>query len=352
MNNKTKRTFASDNNSGVHPEIIEAISSVNQGHVLAYGDDPYTVRTKNLFKNLFGSETETFFTFLGTGANVLGLSFLLQPYQSVLCAASAHINEDECGAVERFTGSKLVPIPTKDGKLNPDMLQDYLHGMGFEHHAQPKVISISQPTELGTVYQIDEIQALSHFAHQNQMFLHMDGARIANAAVSLGVDFKAFTADSGVDVLSFGGTKNGLMYGEAILFFNSSLNRNDSLKYIRKQGMQLASKMRYISIQFETYLVKEIWRQNALNANKMAFLLAEKLSSFDSFKIQYLVEANGVFVQMPKTIAEKLQEHTFFYSWNETESIYRLMCSWDTQAEDIEQFIQLIKGITHSYNVK
>ena len=214
------RGFASDNNSGVHPRILEAINDVNHGHTIAYGDDPITQKAIDRFKQIFGNDIEVFFVFIGSAANVLGLKAVTQPHNAIICAETAHINVDECGAPERFTVSRYVP--TVNGKLTIDGIKKHMHGFGFQHHSQPKVISISQVSELGTVYTVDEIKTLADFAHSHNMLLHMDGARLANAAVSLGRGFREFTRDSGVDVLSFGGTKNGMMYGEAIVFFNQS----------------------------------------------------------------------------------------------------------------------------------
>ena len=248
-----KKGFASDNNSGVHPEIMMAISEANKGHTVAYGDDPYTREAIKKFREEFGPDISVYFVFLGTAANVLGLGALARPYYSVVCPETAHINEDECGAPERFNGFKLIPVPTENGKLTVDGIQQHLHGINFEHHSQPRLISISQVTELGTIYTPEELKTLCDFAHAHDMYVHMDGARIANAAAALGTSFKEITKDVGVDVLSFGGTKNGMMYGEAIVFFTDIMG--DDFKYMRKQGMQLASKMRFISAQFLSYFL-------------------------------------------------------------------------------------------------
>src|SRR5688572_11127641 len=239
-----RRSFASDNNAGVHPEIIDAIRAVNEGHVIAYGDDEITARAVKLFKKHFGKDIAVHFVFGGTGANTLGLKAVTKPYQAVLCAETAHINVDECGAPEQFTGCKLIDLATPDGKLRVEQLEPYLHVVGNEHHVQPRVISISQATEMGTVYTKQELKALAQFAHANNMLLHVDGARLSNAAASLNASLKEITADVGVDVLSFGGTKNGMIYGEAVVFFDEELARD--FKFIRKQGMQLSSKMRFI----------------------------------------------------------------------------------------------------------
>jgi len=247
--NTPQRGFASDNNAGVHPLVLNALRSVNDGHEIAYGDDQVTQRVIQKMKRIFGDESEIFFVFIGTAANVLGLSSITQSYNAIITTDTAHIHVDECGAPEKFTGCKLLTTPTPDGKLTVDLIKQHMHGFGFEHHAQPRVISITQATELGTVYTVDEIRTIADYAHANGLLLHMDGARISNAAVALDSGFYEITGGAGVDVLSFGGTKNGLMYGEAVVFFNKELCRD--FKYRRKQGMQLASKMRYIAAQFE-----------------------------------------------------------------------------------------------------
>ncbi len=339
---ENKRGFASDNNSGVHPEIMDAMNNANFGHTIAYGDDPYTEKAKKKFYEIFGNDIDVYFVFIGTAANVLGLNAATRSWNAVICAETAHINVDECGAPEKFNGFKLLSVETPDGKLTVDLIQKHMHGFGFEHHSQPKVISITQATELGTVYKPHEIKDLADYAHQNNMILHMDGARIANAAVSLGLDFKSFTRDVGVDIVSFGGTKNGMMYGEAILFLNKKLG--EDFKYVRKQGMQLASKMRFISAQFERYLSDDLWKKNAQHSNRMAQLLESKIKELPQIKITQKVEANGVFAILPdKKLIEELTKEYFFYDWDESKNEVRWMCSFDTQEEDILKFVELIK---------
>src|SRR5216683_2141456 len=264
---KPSRSFASDNNAGVHLEVLKAITAANQGHVVGYGDDPYTDSAVRQFKRHFGDDVEVFFVFNGTAANCLGLKALTNSYHAVICAEAAHIYVDECGAPEKFTGCKLIPISTRDGKLTVESVEHAYHGIGDQHHVQPRVISITQSTEVGTVYRPEEIQALARFAHDREMFLHMDGARISNAAASLGQTLRQATRDLGVDALSFGGTKNGLMGAEAVVFFDKKLSRN--FHYLRKQGMQLASKMRFISAQLDTLLSNDLWLKNARHANRM-----------------------------------------------------------------------------------
>jgi threonine aldolase len=342
MNDNTvKRGFASDNNAGVHPEILKEIESANPGHVVGYGDDPYTEKAKELFKEHLGKDTETYFVFTGTAANTLGLSGATHPWNSIITAFTAHIEQDECGAPEKFTGCKVLTVDTPDGKIKVEMLAKHMHGFDFEHHSQPKVVSITQTTEMGTAYTANEIKLLSDFAHEKGMLLHMDGARISNAAVTLDLPFKAFTTDAGVDILSFGGTKNGMMYGEAVCFLKPGICKD--FKYIRKQGMQLASKMRFISAQYLAYFNNDLWKRNAAHSNSMALLLAEKIKGLKRIHITQAVQSNGVFAIIPKEIAEKVSKSYFFYPWNELTSEYRLMASWDTTEEDIEDFVALLK---------
>ncbi len=334
------RNFASDNNAGIHPEVLTAIGRANQGHVVAYGADPYTGSAIKKFEEHFGKDIEVLFTFNGTGANVLSLQALTRSFQSVLCSAYAHIYTDECGAPEKHTGCKLIPLPQQDGKITLESVRHAYHGIGDEHHSQPRVISITQSTEMGTVYRPEEIRALADFAHEREMFLHMDGARIANAAVSLGQTLRQATRDLGVDVLSFGGTKNGIMGGEAVVFFQSGLGQD--FLYLRKQSMQLASKMRFIAVQFEALLTGDLWQKSAEHANCMARLLEKEVSRIPEIRVVWKVEANGVFAQVPRDSIEKIKKHYFFYMWMEEESIVRWMCSFDTTEEDIRKFVEIV----------
>ena len=334
------RGFASDNNSGIHPQILKAIESANTGHSIGYGDDQWTKEAIGLFKKEFGDETEVFFVLTGTGANILGIQSSVHSFHSVLCAETAHIHTDECGSPEKFTGSKLIPVATQNGKITPEQLEKHLHGFDFEHHSQPGLISITQVTELGTVYTTDEIRNLALLAHSHGMYLHMDGARISNAAVSLGLSFKTFTKDTGVDILSFGGTKNGMMIGEAVLFFNPALARYT--KYIRKQAAQLYSKMRFIGAQFVPYLRDEIWKINATHSNRMAKLLETEIRKLKGVEITQMVEGNGIFAIIPKEIIPRLQHEYFFYTWDEFRGEVRWMTSFDTTEEDIMGFANLL----------
>src|ERR1700691_353727 len=334
------RGFASDNNAGVHPEILEAIAHANQGHVIAYGNDDYTRAAIKKFDEHFGPDIAVFFTFNGTGANVLGLQALTRSFQSVLCSDYAHIYADECGAPEKHTGCKLIPLPHLEGKITLESIRHEYHGIGDQHHSQPRVISITQCTEMGTVYQPEEIQAIARFAHEHGMFLHMDGARIANAAVWLGQTLRQATRDLGVAALSFGGTKNGIMGGEAVVFFNPE--HGQDFLYLRKQSMQLASKMRFVAAQFEALLTNDLWRRSAENANRMARLLEKEISRIPEVKVVWKVEANGVFAQIPRHSIEKIKQHYFFYIWVEEESIVRWMCSFDTTEDDIRDFVKVV----------
>lgn len=336
-----KRGFASDNNAGVHPDILLSIQNVNDGHTIAYGDDPYTQAATDKIKKVLGPEARPWFVFIGTAANVLGLDAVTQPYHSIICAETSHIHEDECGAPERWTGCKLLAVETKDGKLDIEGIGRYIYGIGFEHHSQPRVISITQSTEMGTVYTLDEIRRICDFAHSRDMLVHMDGARISNAAASLKTGFREMTADAGVDILSFGGTKNGMMYGEAVVFFREDLDHD--FKYLRKQGMQLASKMRYISAQFDAFMDEKIWLGNAIHANRMARLLEQEVKNINGITITQAVESNAVFAILPKEIIPRLQKEFFFYVWNESSGEVRWMCSWDTTEEDVHNFAAILR---------
>lgn len=337
---KPARSFASDNNAGVHPEVLQAIAAANQGHAVGYGDDPCTEAAIRKFKRHFGADIEVFIVFNGTAANCLSLKALTSTYHAVICAEAAHIYTDECGAPEKFTGCKLIPLPAREGKLTVEAVRQAYHGIGDQHHVQPRVISITQATEVGTVYKPSEIKALARFAHEHDMFLHVDGARIANAAVSLGQSLRQASRDLGVDVLSFGGTKNGALGAEAVVFFDKALARD--FLYLRKQGMQLASKMRFISTQFDALLTGDLWRKSAEHANRMARLLQKNLSPIPDVKVVYKVEANGVFVKIPRKAIARLQKRYFFYVWNEEQSVVRWMCSFDTTEHDIKQFARFV----------
>jgi threonine aldolase len=337
---KPSRSFASDNNASVHPEVLEALRRANDGHAVGYGNDPHTESAVERFREHFGDDVAVFFVFNGTAANVLSLQALTRPFHAVLCPELSHIYMDECGAPERLTGCKLIPLAAPDGKLTLETAAQAYHGIGDQHHVQPRVISITQSSEMGTVYRPAEIEALARFAHERKMFLHMDGARISNAAAAQQLSLRQATRDLGVDVLSFGGTKNGLMGVEAVVFFRPELAEN--FLFVRKQGMQLASKMRYLSVQMEALLTNHLWRRNAEHSNRMARLLEQETKKIPRVRIVYPVEANGVFAQIPPGAIKKIQERYFFYVWNEDESVVRWMCSFDTMEEDVRQFAEFV----------
>lgn len=335
--------FASDNNSGVHPRVLEAMIEANTGHAPAYGNDPLTALAIEKFRSVFGTDTEVFLVYNGTGANIISLRSLADSFHSVLCSANAHIYEDECSAPERFTGCKLVPLKPVNGKITPEQVRDHLVWLDDEHRAQPRVVSITQSTEYGTVYSAEEVMALAETAHQNGLFLHMDGARIANAAIKLGKGLREITRDCGVDILSFGGTKNGMMFGEAILVFNPELARYT--KYYRKQASQLNSKMRFMAAQFIAYLEEDVWKSNAKQANRMAAELYMRVKSIPGIDVKYPVEANGVFATIPAAITPALQEKFRFYIFDELTNMARWMCSFDTTEDEITSFTDLLQQL-------
>ena len=338
-----KRGFGSDNHSGISPEVVKAIADANVEHALAYGDDEYCARVEKLFKQHFGEQAVVSFVFNGTGANTMAIDAMVRSHEAVICAETAHVNVDECGAPQRIVGCRLLTVDTPDGKLTPELVMTRMHGFGFEHHSQPKAITITQSTELGTLYTISEIKALADLAHSHNMYLHLDGARLANAAVALNCTFKEMTTDAGVDIVSFGGTKNGLMIGESVVFLNPVL-AND-YKYRRKQGLQLCSKMRFLAVQFAAYFKDELWRKNAEHSNRMAHLLYDKVKDIPQVKVVYPVQVNGVFVQLPREVWTELQKQYFFYDWDIDNDVVRWMCSFDTTEEDIENFVDALKRL-------
>lgn len=337
------KMFISDNASGVHPDVMKAISDCNIEHEKPYGNDSYSKNAIEQFKIIFGQDTDITFVLTGTGANVIGLAGLLRPYESVICARTGHVNIDECGAFERFSGSKLEQVEGLKGKLTPELITPCLSAIGNEHHTQPKVVSISQVTEMGTVYTVDEIKELSYFCHDNGLLLHMDGARVANAAVALGLGFKEITKDAGVDLLSFGGTKNGMMMGEAIVSFNPVITSH--LKFVRKQGMHLASKMRYISAQFTAYLDDNVWRKNAEHANRMTAIISDCMAGLTKVNLVAEPHANMIFAEIPKSWNEILIEKYPYYVLEPEKNLIRLVTSFDTSEDDVDGFIDLIGSL-------
>jgi threonine aldolase len=337
------KTFASDNYSGVHPEVMAALQRANEGHAGSYGNDPFTASATKKFKEHFGNDAEVFFVYNGTAANVLGLSALTHSFHSVICAEGAHINVDESTAPEKFLGCKLVHVPSPNGKITPEQINQKLSRQGDQHHPQVKVVSISQATEYGTVYDPGEIKMISKAAKDAQLYFHMDGSRLSNAAVTLKKSFRELTRDAGVDILSFGGTKNGMMFGEAIVIFDPALAAD--FQYRRKQGMQLHSKMRFISVQFEALLTNSLWERNATHTNSLAKKLAAKLRALPGISITQEVNANGVFAIFPRPIIAPLQNDYPFYVWNESIHEVRLMCSWDTTEDEVEQFVNRVREL-------
>lgn len=337
------RSFASDNNSGVHPLVMDALVKANTDHAIGYGDDPWTEAATNKLKEIFGENASPFFVFNGTGANSVALQAITRSFHSIICTPTAHIYVDECGAPAKMTGCTVTAIPSTDGKLTPKLIKPHLHNFGVCHHPQPKAVYISQVSELGTVYTIEEVKAIADLLHAQNMYLHMDGARLANACAYLNCSMKALTVEAGVDILSFGGTKNGMMMGEAVISFKPEITEN--LQYFRKQSAQLASKMRYLSAQFIPYLENDLWLENAKKANQKASRLETTLRQYPEIRFTQKMESNQLFFIMPKEAAKKLSEKFFFYYWNEETCEVRLVTSWDTTDEDISSLEQTLKEI-------
>ncbi len=330
-------SFGSDNHSGVHPKVWEAMRKADTGFCPAYGDDPLTRKVLKQLEWLFGGGCEASFVITGTGANVVALQNLVSSFHAIFCANSAHINVDECGAVQKFTQARLKVIDSTNGKLSPEMIFPHLLNNRDQHHSQGRVVSITQSTEYGTLYSLAELKALADFCHQQGMYLHVDGARLANAAAALDCSIKEMCKDTGVDIVSFGGAKNGLLFGEALICYRSELCENQ--RFYRKQCSQLFSKMRYIAAQFEAYLEEELWRQNALQANEMAALLASKLKKIPQIRVTQPVLVNSVYVILPRHITSALMEKYHFYMWNEALNEVRLMCGYNTTERQIDSFI-------------
>lgn len=328
--------FGSDNHSGVHPRVLEAIAAANRGPAVAYGMDSCTEAALARFRAHFGADADVYLVFNGTGANVVSIATLARPYQAVICSEHAHINADECGAPESATGCKLLAVHAADGKLTPELVGRHLQGRLDQHRVQPAVVSITQASELGTVYTADEVRALAGFCHGNGLFLHMDGARLANAAASLDLGLGEISGACGVDMLSFGGTKNGLLLGEAVVSFRPELSR-DTI-FIRKQKMQLASKMRFVAAQFSALLADGLWLENASHANRMARRLEEKVRQIPAVRVLQSVQANAVFAALPRPAREKLLQKYFFYTWDEETCEVRWMCSWNTTEKQVDDF--------------
>lgn len=336
------RSFASDNNSGVHPLVMEALNRANQDHALGYGDDPWTEEAVGKIREAFTADCEPLFVFNGTGSNAVALQLCTRPYNLILCAETAHIYVDECGAPARMTGCQIRPIATPDGKLTPELLCPYLCNFGEQHHSQPGAIYLSQCTELGTIYKPDELRAITELAHSHGMYVHMDGARLANACAALGLTLRQLTVDCGIDILSFGGTKNGLMMGESVIVFHPALQKE--ARFVRKQSAQLASKLRYLSCQFTAYLKDDLWLANARHANRMALLLRDGLEKLPDVRFTQQVESNQLFLTMPRRVIDRLLQSYFFYFWDEPANEIRLVTSFDTTEEDIRELLATAKS--------
>jgi threonine aldolase len=339
------RGFGSDNHAGAHPEVIAALAEVNVGHAHPYGEDPWTARALEAIRAHVGPDSQIELVWNGTGANVTCLAALCRPWESVICAESAHINTDECGAPEHIANVKLVSVPTPDGKLTPRLVEPQLTGFGFEHHAQPRVISISQASELGTIYTAEEVAALARLAHGHGMFLHVDGARISNAAAGLGCTIAEITSAAGVDALSFGGTKNGMIGGEAVVLFGEAMT--DELAYVRKQSAQLSSKMRYVAAQFIAMFEGDLWLRCASHANAMAARLAQGAVA-KGVRIAHPAIANEVFAELSDDVALDLADRFHFYVWqpgvSAGKSLVRWVTSWDTEAPDVDALLEALGG--------
>lgn len=342
LHDRSVTSFASDNYSGIHPEVLAALAAANGGHQTAYGEDVYTAALKDEMGRLFGKDVEVFPVFNGTGANVVGLQSLLPRWGAVVCAATAHINMDENGAPERVGGMKLLAVPTPDGKLTPELIDKEAWGFGDEHRAQPLAVSITQTTELGTCYTPAEVRAICEHAHSLGMKVHMDGARLANAAAHLGVPVREFTSDAGVDVLSFGGTKNGIMFGEAVVALNPEAA--DGLIYLRKMNMQLSSKMRFISAQLLALLANDLWLDSAAHANTMAARLRAAVEGLPGVEITRDTQSNGVFAVLPEGVADRLRTSFKFYDWDAAAREVRWMCSFDTTEADVDAFAAALRA--------
>src|SRR5215471_12763912 len=336
----TRKSFGSDNHAGAHPAVLEAMAAASQGDATAYGDDPWTARASAQLAEAFGAGGGVFFVFNGTAANVVGLSLMLRPYEAVICPEGAHVNVDECGAAERIIGCKLLTVPAPDGKLTPDLIATRLAGRGDEHRVQPRAVAITQVTEVGTCYTLGELRRLGEFCRASGLLVYMDGARLANSAAFLGCSLSDLAAS--VDVLSFGGTKNGAVGAEALIVMNASLA--DGVPFQRKQQMQLASKMRFLAAQFSALLEDQLWLRNARHANDMARRLADGVSDVPGVRLHYPVESNGVFAALDRALVEPLQREWNFHVWDEREHVVRWMAAFDTTEDDVDAFISAIRA--------
>lgn len=337
----SERGFASDNSAAVHPDVLAAIARVNVGHAFGYGHDEYTQRVEARFTDHFGPDARAFFVFNGSAANVLSMRAACRPWEAVICADTGHMNVDECGAPEAIAGVKLLTVPGENGKLTPELVASRIARIGDEHAVQPRVVSVTQCTELGAVYTVEEMRALADAAHDAGLLLHVDGARLSNATAALDVPLRAVTTDVGADIVSFGGTKNGLLGAEAVVVLTPALA--DGFAYLRKQTLQLASKMRFLAAQFDALLTDELWRRCASHANAMAARLADALAAVPEVSITHPVQTNVVFVRVDPAVTAALQERYAFYVWDELTHEVRWMCSWDTTADDVDRFVAALR---------
>ena len=334
------RSFASDNNSGVHQQIMDALVAANDGHALGYGDDIWTQAAEVDVKSAFSEDAEVLFVFNGTGSNVVALQLMTRSYGSIICAETAHIYVDECGAPVKMSGAQIRPVATPDGKLTPELIRPYLVGFGDQHHSQPSAIYLSQSTELGTIYTADELKAITALAHQYGMYVHMDGARIANACAALNLTLKQMVTDCGIDTVTFGGTKNGMMMGECVVVLRNELK--PAARFVRKQSAQLASKMRYLSCQFSAYLKDDLWLKNAEHANAMAANLEQGFKCIEGAVLTQELQTNQIFIKLPRTLVDVMLQHCFFYFWDEPNNEVRFVTSFDTEENDINEFLRLL----------
>lgn len=338
-----RRHFASDNYAGVHPEILQALADANGGHQVAYGEDVYTERLQQVARRHFGDQAGIWPVWNGTGANVLSLQALLPRWGAVVCAETAHINTDENAAPERVAGLKLLTVPTPDGKLTPELIDRQAWGFGDEHRAQPAAVSITQTTELGSLYTAEQIRAVAEHAHSLGLMVHLDGSRISNAAAALGTDLRSFTTDVGVDVVSLGGTKNGAMGAEAVAILNPELG-DLGMPFLRKMNMQLASKMRFVAAQLIALYSGDLWLRSAQQANAMAARLAAAVGGVQGVTVTQQVEANAVFAVLDRVAADRLREQYRFYDWNQATGEVRWMCAWDHTEDDVDSFVAALRA--------
>lgn len=335
-----KISFASDNTAICHPQVLRDLSLYNEEAMPSYGDDELTHQVEDKFRQLFGPGTESFLVWNGTAANTLTLGHLCRPYEAVVASDCSHLAQDECGSLERFAGLKILTVPQEQGKIKLSALKNILAQAHYPHQVRPKVLTLTQSTEWGTLYHPQELKEICHWAHQQGWWVHLDGARLSNAAVSLGLSLKECTRDLGVDVISFGGTKNGLIGAEAVLFFDHELAQD--FAFTRKQGMHLASKMRFLSAQFLSYFKNDLWKENATHANLMAKKMEKALGAFSQLSLSAPVEANALFVKMPASLAQFLQDSFAFHAWDEEKHIYRVMCAFNTTEKQVDLFTEKI----------